>query len=158
MSKTTGWLFWILFSAGVAIRLIQFLHCRSLWCDEGHIALNLLNRSYIGLLQPLDYHQGAPLGFLWSTRLLMSLLGPNEFALRGYSLICGILILPVFYALARNLYDAKTALFVLALLAFMPSLIGYSNEAKQYMATFSGPASCFGPQNVPAARQSLCGG
>jgi hypothetical protein len=96
MSKTTRWLFWILFSAGVAIRLIKFLHCRSLWCDEGHIALNLLNRSHIGLLQPLDYHPGAPLGFLWSTRLLMSLLGPNEFALRGYSLICGILVLPVF--------------------------------------------------------------
>ena len=75
MSRTSRWLFWILFSAGVAVRLIQFLHCRSLWCDEGHIAVNLLNRSYLGLLQPLDYHQGAPVGFLWSTRLLMSVLG-----------------------------------------------------------------------------------
>jgi hypothetical protein len=48
-------------------------------------------------------------------------------------LICGILSLPVFYTLARNLYGAKTALLVLALIAFMPSLIRYSNEAKQYM-------------------------
>ena len=127
MSRTTRWLFWILLSAGIGIRLIQFLHCRSLWCDEGHIAVNLLNRSYIGLLQPLDYHQGAPVGFLWSTRLLMSVLGPNEFALRGYSLICGILSLPVFYTLARNLYGVKTGLFVLALMAFIPSLVGYSN-------------------------------
>ncbi len=95
------WLaFILLFLVGVGIRLVQFLHCRSLWVDEASVSLNIINRSYLALLHPLGYHQQAPVGFLWVSRFLVNLFGPNEFSLRGYSLICGIASLPVFFLVA----------------------------------------------------------
>jgi hypothetical protein len=82
------WLaFLLLFLAGLGIRVIEFLRCRSLWLDEASVSLNIVNRSYWGLLQPLDYHQGAPIGFLWAARFLVKLFGASELALRGYSLL-----------------------------------------------------------------------
>jgi hypothetical protein len=132
--KHGEWLaFSLIFLSGVVIRVVQFLHCRSLWVDEASVGLNIVNRSYLALLCPLGYHQEAPVGFLWVSRFLVSLFGPNEYALRGYSLLCGIASLPVFYQAARRLYSAKVALLAMALLAFLPSMVRYSNEAKQFM-------------------------
>jgi hypothetical protein len=133
-SDKREWLvFILLFLAGAGIRLVQFFHCRSLWVDEASVSLNIINRSYLDLLLPLGYHQQAPVGFLWVSRFLVNLFGPNEFALRGYSLICGIASLPVYFLVARRLYCAKVAWLALGLLAFLPSMVRYSNEAKQYM-------------------------
>ncbi|MBV8584730.1 MAG: glycosyltransferase family 39 protein, partial [Verrucomicrobia bacterium] len=126
------WLLYFLLLSGVLVRLVQFLYCRSLWVDEGFLAINIVNRSYLGLLQPLAYSQAAPIGVLWTTRLAVELFGPSEMALRAYAFLCGTASLPLFFALARRLYGAKTALWALALFSFMPSLISYSNEAKQY--------------------------
>jgi Dolichyl-phosphate-mannose-protein mannosyltransferase len=128
------WLAFILpFLAGVGIRIVEFLRCRSLWLDEVSVSLNIVNRSYWGLLQPLDYYQGAPIGFLWAARFLVKLFGVSELSLRGYSLLCGIVCLPIFFLIARRLYPAKIAWLVPGLLAFLPSMVRYSNEAKQYM-------------------------
>jgi hypothetical protein len=128
------WLaFILLFLAGVAMRLVQFLRRASLSVDEASMSLNIINRSHLALLHPLAYHQEAPVGFLWASRFLVNLFGPNEFALRGYSLICGIASLPVFFLVARRLYRAKIAWLALGLLAFLPSMVRYSNEARPYM-------------------------
>ena len=52
-----------LVAAGIALRLLQYLANRSLWLDELRLTLNILERSYAGLTSPLDYNQGAPIGF-----------------------------------------------------------------------------------------------
>jgi hypothetical protein len=128
------WLAFILiFLAGVGIRVVEFLRCRSLWLDEASVSLDIVNRSYWGLLQPLDYDQGAPIGFLWAARFLVKLFGSSELALRGYSLLCGIVSLPIFFLIARRLYCPKIAWLAPGLLAFLPSMVRYSNETKQYM-------------------------
>jgi uncharacterized membrane protein len=132
-NKLEWFAFVLLFLAGLGIRLVEFLHCRSLWHDEASVSLNIVNRSYWDLLQPLDYYQGAPIGFLWAARFLVKLFGPSELALRGYSLLCGIVCLPIFFLIARRLYCAKIAWLAPGLLAFLPSMVRYSNEAKQYM-------------------------
>src|SRR5690349_10008810 len=92
---------------GVLLRVIQYLHHRSLWFDEAMLALNILNRSYAQLLQPLDYNQGAPLGFLFLKRLIGTHLGFGEYALRLVPLIAGISSLYLFYKLAQLVLPPK---------------------------------------------------
>src|SRR5258706_8289415 len=67
---------------GLLLRLRQYLTWRSLWLDEAMLALNITGRSFAGLLQPLDYDQGGPLGFLLAEKLVITLLGNNELSLR----------------------------------------------------------------------------
>jgi hypothetical protein len=45
---------------GTGILLHEFLNDRALWLDEARLALNVVNGSYLQLLQPSDYDQGAP--------------------------------------------------------------------------------------------------
>lgn len=93
---------------GVIIRLRQFAAGRSLWVDEAALGLNIINRSAVVLG------------------------GPNEWALRAVSLISGVAALLLFALLARRLLDEWPAALAIAILAFAPPLIYYSNELKQY--------------------------
>ena len=98
-NKLEWFAFILLFLAGVGIRVVEFLRCRSLWLDEASVSLDIVNRSYWGLLQPLDYDQGAPIGFLWAARFLVKLFGSSELALRGYSLLVALLVCPFSFSL-----------------------------------------------------------
>ena len=55
---------WSVIAVGIALRVTRYLADRSLWGDEGALALNLINKPVRDLLEPLDYLQGAPTGFL----------------------------------------------------------------------------------------------
>jgi hypothetical protein len=45
---------------GLALRLRPYLANRSLWMDESFLALNIMERSFGQLTQPLDHLQGVP--------------------------------------------------------------------------------------------------
>ena len=81
---------------GVVIRLRQFAAGRSLWLDEAALGLNIIQRSAAELLRPLDYLQGAPIGYLWLVRLAVVLGGPSERMLRAVSLLAGVAALLLF--------------------------------------------------------------
>ena len=51
---------WIIIGLGIILRLVQYLYNRSLWLDEASLALNVIEKSFSGLLQPLGYDQMAP--------------------------------------------------------------------------------------------------
>jgi hypothetical protein len=55
---------WVIIGFGAVLRVLQYLYNRSLWNDEAGLALNIVGRSFAGLLQPLSYGQAAPFGFL----------------------------------------------------------------------------------------------
>lgn len=114
------------------IRIIQYGFNRSLWGDEATLALNLINRSYGELLQPLDYNQGAPIGFLWVEKLATQLLGVNEYSLRLFPLMGGLAILLLMYGAVRRYTQGPAVLVALALVGFLPSFIYFSTEVKQY--------------------------
>jgi hypothetical protein len=123
---------WILICWGVMLRLTQYLSNRSLWLDEASLALNIVNRSFSQLLKPLDYGQGAPLGFLILERLAVHVFGTHEYALRLFPFLCGIISLLLFNRLAKLCVTSKAVPIALGLFATSGPLIYYSSEAKQY--------------------------
>ena len=117
---------------GAALRLVQYLHHRSLWFDEALLALNILNRSYSQLIKPLDYNQGAPVGFLLLERLVGMHFGFGEHALRLVPLIAGLGSLLFFYKVAQFILPPKAVWIATGLAAVCPHLIYYASELKQY--------------------------
>jgi hypothetical protein len=116
---------------GVLVRIVQYFHNRSLWGDELSLALNILDRSYGELAQPLSSNQSAPLGFLWLEKLATQLLGESEYALRLLPLIA-IISLMVFYRLVRRYCSLWAAPIAIALFACTRFTLYFSTELKPY--------------------------
>jgi hypothetical protein len=125
-------LVWLAVAVGVALRVARYLADRSLWGDEGALALNIVNKPARTLLEPLDYLQGAPIGFLLVERALVSALGDRELVLRLFPLLCGLLALVVFAVIARRLLVPEAAAIAVILFATVEPLVYYSAEVKQY--------------------------
>jgi len=123
----------ILIFIGIILRVRQYLFGRSLWLDEAMLALNIVNRNAIELFKPLDYDQGAPVGFLLIEKLFNLFLGRNEYALRLFPLTLGLLSLWIFYLLLKELTNKAGMYIALSLFVFNPVLIYYSSEVKQYI-------------------------
>jgi len=117
---------------GVLFRLAQYLFNRSLWVDEAAIALNIRERNFAQLFEPLNYSQAAPVGFLALVKAATTLFGNNELALRLTPLVCGVTSLPLFYLVARRMVRPGAVTVALGLFALADSLIYYSSELKQY--------------------------
>lgn len=118
---------------GVLCRVSQFAAHTSLWHDEAYVALNLLQKSYAGLLGPLDWQEAAPPGFLWLEKLVVESLGRSEYALRLVPLLAGLAGLVCFAVLARQACSsAAAACWAVVLMAASDKLIAQGNEAKQF--------------------------
>jgi len=117
---------------GIVLRLRQYLANRSLWLDEAALAINIKEKGFHGLLQPLEFSQAAPVGFLYLEKLSSIIGGVNEFSLRFFPLLSGLLILPVSFLLYKQLMGKTAALIGLWLIAISWPLIYYSSEVKQY--------------------------
>ena len=59
---------WSFVVVGVVLRVVRYAMNQPLWGDEAFLAASFLDRGYVDLLQPLEYHQVAPLLFLWTER------------------------------------------------------------------------------------------
>ena len=128
-NHTLVWFFLIL---GIVLRLRQYLFNRSLWLDESMLSLNIVRRSMTELFKPLDYAQTAPVGFLWLEKLAVNHFGTSELALRLVPLVCGIVSLALFAAVARKFLSPAVVPIATGLFAVSEPLIYYSSEVKQY--------------------------
>ena len=117
---------------GSALRITQYASNRSLWRDESAVALNIIGRSFGGLLKPLAFNQAAPPAFLLVEKLSDVLFGSSEYALRLFPLLCGLAALPLFALLSRRILGPWAAAFATLLFACADSLTYYSAEVKQY--------------------------
>jgi hypothetical protein len=122
----------LLISFGIALRLIAVLRRDSFAGEELMLTLNLANRSYTGLLQPLSYAQTAPIPFLWAERLAIQLNGLDLAALRVLPFVAGCLTLVILWAIASRLLCEDDALLALGLAATSPVLIDCSTEVTPY--------------------------
>lgn len=118
---------------GISLALLQAGLNRSLWLDEGKLATNIITRDFFGLLQPLDSNQLAPIGFLLVEKLVTTVFGNNDYALRFIPFLAYLLAL--FYTFKSSKLLVKSVVFSLlatAILSLNYKLLYYSWEVKQY--------------------------
>ncbi|HEY1686997.1 MAG TPA: glycosyltransferase family 39 protein [Tepidisphaeraceae bacterium] len=128
-------LFWglvVLVCVGVVVRLLRYVRVRSLWLDEIFLANNLIHKTPLQLLGPLDYRQGAPPVFLLLCKLAVEVLGTSEYALRFVPMVAGLGSVVFFALLAKRVLQPIGALGAMALFALLEPLVYYSSEVKQY--------------------------
>jgi hypothetical protein len=125
-------LVWVFLILGILLRLRQYLFDRSLWLDESMLSLNIIRRSAVELLKPLDYAQAAPAGFLWLEKLAVHYFGTGELALRLVPLFCGIASVMLFALVARKFLPSSAVPVAVGLFSVSEPLIYYSSEVKQY--------------------------
>jgi len=117
---------------GFAFRVGVYFRDSSLWIDEAMLALNVVNRSPAELMKPLDWNQGAPLGFLMASKAAIAILGDNERAMRTIPFLASIFGLLIFPAFAYRAMPRPIARLATILFALSPNVIGYAAEFKQY--------------------------
>ena len=125
-------LLWGIALAGVLSRAVPYVFNRALWHDECKLAVNIVGRSFSGLLGKLDYHQVAPAGFLFITKLSVLTFGNNEYALRLVPLVLGIAAIFLFWAVARRCVRPNALPIALCLFALSHRVVYFSAEVKQY--------------------------
>lgn len=124
---------WGLIAAGVFARVIRYFANRPLWADEAAVALTVLEHSFFELWVPRPEDPVVtPVGFLLLTKAVTLVLGGGELALRLAPFLAGLLSLPLFYLVARELVGRKEALAALLLFSIAEPLIFYTSEMKQY--------------------------
>ena len=129
-----GWprWFWSFFALAIAVRCVRYFAHFPLWEDECFLAVSLHQRGFLGLLQPLEYHQVAPFLFLWLEKAVILLLGFNELALRLPAFLCSLASVALFAHLARRLLAGPVLVFGMAFFAVSYPATRYAAEAKPY--------------------------
>jgi hypothetical protein len=123
---------WAIIAAGIIFRIVPYLANCSLWVDEAAISSNIVNRSFAGLLQQLDMEQGAPPGFLFLEKFAILLFGNNEFALRLFPLIFGILAIFLFVKVSKMTLNPVVLIGAVFLFVIHRTAINFAVETKQY--------------------------
>jgi hypothetical protein len=124
---------WLVFLLATGLRLFMFPMDRPLWTDEALLAINIVDRGFLELLQPLSRDQNSPPGFLFMERLMVLVFGPNEYAMRLVPLLAGVGSVVLFARLlSRVITDRRVIRFGTLLFALSAYLVYYSVEVKQY--------------------------
>ena len=132
--RATTVLLWALVVTGAALRLWTLAGHPCLWMDEGMLAANLVARDFAGLLEPLEYRQAAPIGFLLVEKLALVVGGGWEpdLALRAFPFACALASLPLFLTLCRRWLSPLASIVAMALFALSPAHVHYSIQVKPY--------------------------
>lgn len=129
---SSQWVALTILCGGVAIRFVEWFHCRDLMMDEVNVVRNIFERPYDGLFRPLAYEQFAPPLFLSMVKATSTLGGFSEMSLRLFPILCSILSLFVFYRLVLVFAGKRSLWYPLAIFSFAEIYIQYANDVKQY--------------------------
>jgi hypothetical protein len=154
---TVSVLGWSFVAIGIALRLVRFADNRALWIDEAMLSLNLLERSFADLLQPLDHTQAAPPGFLLLEKLAVLAFGETEYALRVVPLVAGVLAVILFRQLTARAFPGLGGLVALALFVVAEPLVYFATEVKQYSVDVLAAVALFYVASEPLLTGRLTG-
>ncbi len=125
-------LVWKFLLLGIVARSVRYFLRFPLWDDECFLCFNFIERDYSGLMQALDYHQVAPILFLWGERAMVQLFGYNELSLRLIPFMGSIASLFMFRYLASQFMKGTALILSMAVFAVSYPGIRYAAEAKPY--------------------------
>ena len=117
---------------GLALRAYHYGRNPSVWHDEAALILNVVGKSFLGLLGPLCFAEAGPPLFLWMERAIRLLLGDSVFALRFLPFAASCMALMMVAATARRLLLPLAAPIAVLLFACSRSLLWHASEAKPY--------------------------
>ncbi|MDH3376622.1 MAG: glycosyltransferase family 39 protein [Gammaproteobacteria bacterium] len=118
---------------GLVARSLRYSLQFPLWEDEAFLFMNMVGRSYADFLEPLrQFHQVAPVMFLWVEKAVTDVFGTSELSLRLFPYLCSVASLLLFTDLARRLLSGWAAVLAVALLAMSYPALRYAAEMKPY--------------------------
>jgi hypothetical protein len=123
---------WVFVFLGVALRITRYALNEPLWGDEAFVAANFLDRGFLDLLRPLDYHQVCPLLFLWIELAAVRLFGFTESSLRLFPTLCSVASVFLFYHVSGRLLQGAPRLLAVAVFAVAFYPIRHGAEVKPY--------------------------
>ena len=117
---------------GCVVRLLRFVDNPALWLDESFMALNLMQKSFTGILGQLQHLQSAPPGFLLVEKASEAVLGDGERSLRLFGLVASLASVVAFAYAARRVLAAPAAVLAIVFFAFGEPLLERAAEIKPY--------------------------
>ena len=114
-----------------ALRL-STLDLQSLWYDEAFTPVHVLHPSLLATLRGVVHTENSPPLWYLLAWLSERVLGDGAVALRLPSALAGIALVPVCWALGRELATRAAAAGLAAIAAFSPLFTWYSQEARAY--------------------------
>jgi hypothetical protein len=119
--------------AGAAFRISQYTFRTSIWHDEAFIALNIIHKSYAGLLGSLEWNESSPPGFTILEKMTFTLFGSSEYAWRLIPLAAGLAGLLSFSGLSCEVLGSSYARsWAVVMMAASDKLVSQSNELKHF--------------------------
>lgn len=120
--------------AAAALRL-STLDLQSFWYDEAFTPVHVLHPSLIATLRSVVHTENTPPLWYVIAWVFSRVLGDGEIALRLPSALAGIALVPVAWAIGRELEERsarRVAIACAALTAANPLFVWYSQEARAY--------------------------
>ncbi|MFA5880330.1 MAG: glycosyltransferase family 39 protein, partial [Candidatus Margulisiibacteriota bacterium] len=130
-------LFLMILILGIAVRFYNPTF-RSLWGDEAHsfyLSQQIAPQTIVSVTSELIQESHLPVYFVLLSAWT-KIFGISEYVLRLLSILIGVCGLMVFFGFARRLFDNKTALISLLLLALSPLAVMHSQEIRMYGLLF----------------------
>ncbi|HEX6713964.1 MAG TPA: glycosyltransferase family 39 protein [Thermoleophilaceae bacterium] len=111
--------------------VVRLLPTRGIWLDEATsiTQAQMPLGKLLDTLRTTDVHPPLHHLILW---VLAHAFGTGELVMRAPSILAGAALIPVLYALARELYDERAGLLAAGMGAVAPFLVWYSQEARMY--------------------------
>lgn len=120
---------------GIVLHIVPYFYNRSLWIDEAMLASSICTRSFSELVaSPLDWGQSSAIGYLFIVKVITTVFGTSETALRIWSLISSFGCIALVYLLLKDKVSKNWALFITAFFSLTDRYIYYGNELKPYMS------------------------
>ena len=121
---------WLLVVLALAVILRLFhIGASSLWADEAFSWLVARQPAWAILTQRLEPILPPLYHFLLHFWIQ---LGESEAVLRGFSALCGLLAIPVIYALGRELFTPAAGIAAALLMAVLPFQVYFAQETRLY--------------------------